>query len=173
MTWCRPGDKPLSESIIVTLLANISAAVPQRVKTSFAMADNILKTLNLFSTECVQMHTVLWRCPKCFAQNVLTAHHSSMELIVLQTAPKTWETDCYSCHINQLTDFTCPPPFANGPDPDVSQLHATPKWVESIPVSTARMQSDNCTGMQWFVFIEIYLAHWDLIKMVATVQTTF
>ena len=34
MAWCRPGDKPLSEPMMVTLLMQICVTQPQRVKMS-------------------------------------------------------------------------------------------------------------------------------------------
>ena len=49
MAWRRPGDKPLSEPIMVSLPTHICVALPQRVKSN-ALINTLLVTLYEIST---------------------------------------------------------------------------------------------------------------------------
>ena len=58
MPWCRPGDKPLSEPTVVTLLTHICVTRPQWVKWQLCRHKLIVDLL-LFKGACYHLHTTL------------------------------------------------------------------------------------------------------------------
>ena len=65
MAWRRPGDKPLSEAMMVNLLTHICVFRPQWVNSSIKYSDKLQKTYNYFLWE----GTIFSFCemtPKCW-----------------------------------------------------------------------------------------------------------
>ena len=67
MAWCRPGDKPLSEAMVVSLLRHsvICPLAPGRCGSNFRLV--IPKVIS--TTRCLEHF--LWNCP----QSNATRHH--------------------------------------------------------------------------------------------------
>ena len=53
MAWCRIGDKPLSEPMMVNLLTHICVTRPQWVKSMYTSALTFITTILLFTIYCV------------------------------------------------------------------------------------------------------------------------
>ena len=54
MAWCRPGDKPLSEPMMVSLLTHICVTLPQWVK------GPVMKGIDLFFLVCLNKYNNSW-----------------------------------------------------------------------------------------------------------------
>ena len=84
MAWRRPGDKPLSEPMIISLPTHICVARPQWVNT-MAADDSVCLvelTADLGWAACFQEHRTLWSMPhEPKSSGVLENNTKSLELV--------------------------------------------------------------------------------------------
>ena len=92
MAWHRPGNKPLSEPMMVILLTHICATLPQWVK-QFSETQTILYKFKQKSVRTLQVQwNMLWKMRKIYA-------------IVSMFIPSLWLdfNTTYNCYLELLT----------------------------------------------------------------------
>ena len=69
MAWCRPGDKPLSEPMVVRLLTHIYVTRPQWVKCKNCICDAVrVSAINMRNSATRPEHNI-YICAKFFEEN--------------------------------------------------------------------------------------------------------
>ena len=106
MAWCRLGDKPLSEPMLVSLLSHICVARPQWVKTVFGLISYIQQSVaDSFWTEALQFGK--YTSTPNLLKPVITAHTGTQPIISTNVVRSQYPWSCSTIWITLYRTQHC------------------------------------------------------------------
>lgn len=142
-------------SLHLTLYFASSSITPNLCMSSFSVSVNLLCSVILFSTSCVQLIHQLFTVPFCQCQRLQTIHHSSFPFILAavlsQITPDTRLhplhpacTPFFTCHLCTVRCFGWPQVFK------CIYLHYL-LAASLVHLSPSHLQAENskCTVFMW------------------------
>ena len=159
MAWCLPGDKPLSEPMMVSLLALICVTKPQY---------HLTYIWYMYIHRCIYIYKCVWVC-QSRSWTILTAS----DVCICQRRNWTWQVPFLFQWMATMTPGR-PGVTAVRPAPGVLRSVYVPVSNPSMGATTVRRVTARRHGPVMRTHARVRdLTHWGRNKMAAILQTMF